>query len=230
MIHFRVPFRKKKEKKLTRVESSIEYIFRKLDEVRKQREEEKTISVIMGLGNDLKGDDGIGWYVVDKLEKMLGHKEDIHFIKTSVPENHITEVKNFSPDILIIIDSADFKGKPGDIRLIGEDEVVHMIGGTHTTPVTLFLKLLLEDSELPPPKIVFVGVQCKQREFGAPMSREVKKAGDRIAKLIEKFYEGKLPEEDIEKEMRTLTNRNPLTRISGVLERVAEAGREKEKE
>ncbi|NIO21366.1 MAG: hydrogenase maturation protease [Candidatus Aenigmarchaeota archaeon] len=224
---FRIPFRKKKKKPPVRKGSSIEYIFRKMSEAKEDLGEDKPRSVIMGIGNDLKGDDGIGWYVVDILEKKLGYKEDIHFIKTSVPENHVSEVKDFFPGVLIIVDSADFKGSPGNVRLIGEEEVVHNIGGTHTTPITLFMKLLIEDSDSPPPKIVFVGVQGKQAGFGMPLSKEVRKAGDRIAKLIERLYKGKILEEDIEKEIRLLTDRNPLTRAKKIIDKVTEAGEAK---
>ncbi|MCK4335289.1 MAG: hypothetical protein KAW40_01030, partial [Candidatus Aenigmarchaeota archaeon] len=41
---------------------------------------------ILGIGNDLKGDDGIGWYVVDKLRKELKKDENLLLVKTSVPE------------------------------------------------------------------------------------------------------------------------------------------------
>jgi|GEM_PF-185884 len=220
------PFRKReKGEKPVKEESSIKYIFEKLSESRMR--EEKVRSVVMGIGNDLKGDDGIGWYVVEKLSKNLGPRENIHFIKVSVPENHVSEVRDFLPGILIIIDSSDFKGNPGDVRLIGEDEIARTIGGTHATPVTLFLRLLLEDPESFMPKVVFVGVQKKRTDFGMPMSGEVKKAGDRIVKLIERLYRGGILEENIEREIELLTTRNPLKRMSKTIDRLIEAGKGK---
>jgi len=224
----KLPFgRRKEEKKPPKEDSSVKYIFKKLSEAKLKTEEREVRSVVMGIGNDLKGDDGIGWYVVEKLKRSLGQRENIHFIKASVPENHVSEVGDFSPDVLIMIDSADFKGSPGDVRLIGESEVVHTIGGTHATPITLFIKLLLEKSESFAPKIVFVGIQKKQTGFGTPMSSEVRKAGNRTAELIERLYRGKILEESIEKETELLTTKNPLKRISKIVEKLAEAGRGK---
>jgi len=219
------PFRKKEGKKPVKDESSVKYVFEKLSESRMK--EEKLRSVVMGIGNDLRGDDGIGWYVVEKLSKNLGPREDIHFIKVSVPENHVSEVRDFLPSVLIIIDSADFKGNPGDVRLIGEDEIARRVGGTHATPLTLFMRLLLEDPESFMPKIVFVGVQKRQTAFGTPMSGEVKKAGDRIVKLIERLYRGGVLEENVEREIDILTTNNPLKRISKAVDRLVEAGKGK---
>ena len=223
-----LPFRKGNKREHPDDESSIGYVFRKLDEVKRElEEEEKERYAVVGLGNDLKGDDGVGWYVVSKLEKTIGQKDDIYFIKTSVPEDHVSEVRDFSPDVVIIIDSADFNGSPGDIRLIGEGEVARTIGGTHTTPVTLFMNLLLKDFEHFAPRIVLIGIQRKQAEFGMPMSKEVKKSGDRIAKLIEKLYrEGMLG--GIEREVEIIASKNPLKRIGDIVEKIAEAGKGKE--
>lgn len=227
-MKLKFPFRKKKKKAVKR-ESQLELVFSRLSEAREKMEEEKVKSVIMGIGNDLKGDDGIGWYVVDRLEKGLGRKGNLHFIKTSVPENHVSEVRDFYPDVVIIIDSADFKGNPGEIRLIWEEDVAHTIGGTHTTPVTLFMRLLLEDSEHFMPKIVLVGIQKRQTAFGTPMSSEVKEAGERVTKLIEKLYKGKILEESIEREIKLLTSKNPLKRLPGVVDKLVKSGRGKKK-
>ncbi|NIP40017.1 MAG: hydrogenase maturation protease [Candidatus Aenigmarchaeota archaeon] len=223
---FRIPSRKKKEKKPVKEESSVKYVFEKLSEAR--MEKEKVKSVIMGVGNDLKGDDGIGWYVVEKLRKSLGERSDMHFIKVSVPENHVSEVRDLTPDVVIIIDSADFKGSPGDIRLIGEGEVSSKIGGTHSTPITLFMRLLLEGYDTSAPTIVLVGIQQKQTGFGMPMSSEVRKAGDRIVKLVKKLYRGGLLEENVEREIELLTTKNPLKRISKIVDKVREAGKGEE--
>jgi hydrogenase 3 maturation protease len=227
-MKLKLPFRKEKKKPVKR-ESQLELVFRRLSEARERMEEEKIKSVIMGVGNDLKGDDGIGWYVVDRLKRGLGRKANLRFIRASIPENHVSEVSNFYPDVVIIIDSADFKGRPGEIRLIGEEEVAETVGGTHTTPITLFLKLLIGYSESPPPKIVLVGIQKRQTSFGTPISADVRKAGEKVAKLIERLYRGKILEEAIESEIRMLTSRSPLKRLPGIVDRLVESGRAKEK-
>jgi hydrogenase 3 maturation protease len=135
----------------------------------------------MGIGNDLRGDDGVGWYVIDQLQKSLKSEGNL-FIKTSVPENHVYDIAKFSPDFLIMIDSTNFRGKPGEIRVIKEEEIKKPFISTHTTPPTIFIKLLKK--EIPKVKILFFGIQIKRRDFGKPMTKEVKESGDKLAKSI----------------------------------------------
>ena len=83
--------------------------------------------VILGVGNEMRGDDGIGVFLAGKLEKELGKPEGIMIIKTQVPENFITPIMEFRPGKIIILDSADFKGKPGEFRVIKEDEILQFL-------------------------------------------------------------------------------------------------------
>ncbi|MBN2043173.1 MAG: hydrogenase 3 maturation endopeptidase HyCI [Candidatus Aenigmarchaeota archaeon] len=136
---------------------------------------------VMGIGNDLKGDDGVGWYVIDKLKKILP-KENALLMKTSTPENHVKDIRDFCPGILIIVDSASFGGRPGQIRKIEEHEIQRIFYSTHTTPLTIFMKLLKQD--ILATKVIVIGIQKKQTEFGIPMSSGVKRSGDRIIKMI----------------------------------------------
>ncbi len=207
--------------------TSVAYIFKKLDELRERtKKEEEMRLVVLGVGNDLKGDDGIGWYVVDILKKSIGRKGDVHFIKTAVPENHISEIREFAPHLIIMVDAADFGGRPGDIRLIGENEIAGNVGGTHTAPLTLFMNLI-EDSLSLVPQIIVIGIQRKNTEFGMPISTDVKKAGNKIAKVIEKLYRGRLLQGELEEEIELLVTKNPLKKISDIIDKVTEAGKGK---
>lgn len=169
---------------------------------------------ILGIGNDLKGDDGIGWYVVDKLRKELKKDENLLFVKTSVPENHVKEISDFAPNMLIIIDSADFKKSPGEIKTIKGYQISESFISTHTTPLTLFLRLYQADQSFKKPSIL-IGIQRKSNEFGQPMSRPVKKAGDKLAKIILKLHRKGILDLSLEKELVYLSN--PFLKILGSL-------------
>ncbi|MCK4531571.1 MAG: hydrogenase maturation protease [Candidatus Aenigmarchaeota archaeon] len=160
---------------------------------------------ILGIGNDLKGDDGIGWYVVDKLRKELKKDENLLLVKTSVPENHVKEISDFTPNMLIIIDSADFKKSPGEIKTIKGYQISESFISTHTTPLTLFLRLYQADQSFKKP-FILIGIQRKSNEFGQPMSRPVKKAGDKLAKIILKLHGKGILDLSLEKELVYLSN------------------------
>jgi hydrogenase 3 maturation protease len=166
---------------------------------------------VLGIGNDLKGDDGIGWYVVDRLKKELGKEKNLLLVKTSVPENHVKEINDFAPTMLIIIDSADFKKSPGEIKSIKGYQVKESFVSTHTTPLTLFIRLYQADQPVKKP-FFLIGIQRKSNEFGQPMSPPVRKAGDRLAKIMSKLYEKNVLDLKLENEIEYLSN--PFKRIT----------------
>lgn len=153
---------------------------------------------VMGIGNDLKGDDGVGFHVVDELKKKIGKDPSVLLVKAGVPENHVREVKNFIPDLFLVIDSAEFRGKPGETRIIKEEEIQKIFFSSHTTPLTIFTKLLR--NELPSVKIVIFGIQKLHTRFGLSLSRDVRKSGTRLASVISDLYKKK-EIQNIEKEV-----------------------------
>ncbi len=173
-----------------------------MPEIKKLFEKYENISMetefrfaVLGIGNDLKGDDGIGWYVIDKLKNILP-KDNVLLMKTATPENHVKEIREFFPSILIIVDSASFGGSPGQIRKIEEHEIQRIFYSTHTTPLTIFMKLLKQD--LPSTRIVVLGIQKKQTMFGIPMLSDVKKSGDKIIKMICDLHNSKTMEKGLD--------------------------------
>lgn len=80
----------------------------------------KKITVI-GIGNVLMGDDGIGIVLLNRL-KAKRELADIEFIETGTGGmtflHHLATAER-----VLIIDSGNFEGKPGDFRLFTPDEV-----------------------------------------------------------------------------------------------------------
>ena len=184
----------------------IENIFRDFS----FEKEENPRFAVLGIGNDLKGDDGVGWYVVDKLSREFGKDENLLLLKTSVPENHVKEIADFAPKMLIIVDAADFGKRPGAIKIIKGYQIKESFVSTHTTPLTLFLRLYQADQPVKKP-LTIIGIQKKSNEFGQPMSREVRKSGDIVAKIISKLYKKGVLDLSLEKEIEYALN--PFKRI-----------------
>ncbi len=141
-------------------------------------------AVIIGVGNELKADDGIGLQVAKDLQNDLAGKDTL-VIPAEVPENHIQPIAKFRPELLVLIDTADFKGKAGEVRAIKDDEISKVFTNTHSVPLILFLETIKKQS--PKTRTIFIGIQPKQLAFGKPMSPEVKKAGRTAADAIRKI-------------------------------------------
>ncbi|MCX6817633.1 MAG: hydrogenase 3 maturation endopeptidase HyCI [Candidatus Aenigmarchaeota archaeon] len=173
-----------------------------INEIYRQFKEEKLRKerfAILGVGNDLKGDDGVGPYVAEKLKKLIGKDEYFLFIKTAMPEDHVRELKAFTPTLLIIVDAADFGKRPGSLKVIRDYEISDTALSTHITPLSIFLRLYNADQPVKNP-VTIIGIQKKSNEFGQPLGSEARVAGDKVAEIINDLYRKKLLGTMLEKE------------------------------
>jgi hydrogenase 3 maturation protease len=147
-------------------------------------------AVVVGVGNELKADDGIGIRVAKQLQADGLAGKDILVIPAEVPENYIQPIAKFRPELLILIDTADFQGKAGDVRAIRDDEVSKVFANTHSIPLVLFLEAIKKQA--PKTRTVFIGIQPKTLQFGKPMSPEVRSAGRKAADAVRKIVTGEV--------------------------------------
>ncbi|MBN1383730.1 MAG: hydrogenase maturation peptidase HycI [Elusimicrobia bacterium] len=134
--------------------------------------------LILGIGNSLKGDDGLGSEVIKRLHGKTPHM----LLDTgSAPENYTKKIKELSPDTVVIVDAAELGASPGTIRIIDEKEITSGFFTTHNTPLNMFVDYIKMESEM---KVIFIGVQPKSMKFGEEISAPVDKA---IENLIEEF-------------------------------------------
>jgi hydrogenase 3 maturation protease len=139
----------------------------------------------MGIGNELKADDGIGLRVAKELQKDGLQNKETMIIPADVPENWIQPIAKFRPELLVLVDTADFRGKAGEIRAIKDDEISKVFTNTHSVPLILFLEAIKK--QVPKTRTIFIGIQPKTMDFGKPMSREVRLAGNKAMDAIKKI-------------------------------------------
>lgn len=100
-------------------------------------------TAIIGIGNELNGDDAAGVLIVKNLKSQLPPSDEIMLIEGSIaPENYIGAIRNFRPDWIWVIDAAQLESNPGDVELIDLDLVEGIGSNTHRLPPTLFLSYL----------------------------------------------------------------------------------------
>ena len=94
---------------------------------------------ILGIGSELRGDDGAGILVVEKLQKSLSKLKKRPAVKIFVggtaPENLTGEIKRYKPSHIIIVDTADFKERPGTVIILAPGDVGSGVSfSTHKMP------------------------------------------------------------------------------------------------
>jgi hydrogenase 3 maturation protease len=148
--------------------------------------------VIMGIGNELKGDDAIGIYVVKKLMRHFNKDGEIINIKNlylinagTVPDFFTDILKEIKPTHILIVDCALMDKEVGEVKIIKEDEIINYSFSTHTLPLSIIVKYLKKFINA---EIIILGIQPKIIDF-CPISEEVKLSGDKLVEMLIKIVE-----------------------------------------
>lgn len=139
--------------------------------------------VLLGLGNPLGRDDGVGFYVARALQGS-----EWLAIPTSTLENVWGMVEKAQPEKLLIVDAAEMGLPPGSVRRLPLQKGAEMVGSTHGLPLSFFLPLVRTKD------IVLIGIQPKEYGVGEGLSPEVRAAADFLVRLLQEGNEGEIPE------------------------------------
>lgn len=125
--------------------------------------------LLLGVGNPERGDDGIGLYIIEKVNTR--HKLNCG----PVPENFTGKIRKAGPEKILIIDAVDFGGKPGETLLAEAERAEGLTLTTHSLPLSFLCKMLPES------KIYILGIQPESFE---KMTEKVKSSADSIVKQL----------------------------------------------
>lgn len=136
-------------------------------------------TVIVGIGNALKGDDGFGPLVCQKLQNAKVSAEVID--AGTVPENYIQPIVKKAAQNLIIIDAIDFHAPPGTIDIFRPEQLNSFALSTHTLSPHLFTEMVSRNIEV---DVHFVGIQPEHTRLGDSMSPQVCKAAQQLVQIL----------------------------------------------
>lgn len=140
---------------------------------------------IIGLGNPLRKDDGIGIILLQKLiENKKKLPKNIEFVDGGTSGiSLLHQLALF--DIVYIIDAVDFGKNPGDLKLFRPEEIMKKYNLSISTHEIDFSKILeISEALKQKPEIFIFGIQPKNMDYGQTISSEIKEKIDVIAKTI----------------------------------------------
>ncbi len=149
--------------------------------------------VIIGVGNVLRADDGLGPYVVSLIREKIKHLENVELIDCGTGG---MEVANYMQGVskAIIVDAIQMGKKPGEIyyfkintRIFREKrEVLDLVQSVSVHEIGLKEAIVLGEILGDPPKeIVVVGCEPKDiNSFRIGLSSEVEKAVPKIVEIV----------------------------------------------
>lgn len=134
--------------------------------------------LILGVGNTLKADDGVGPAVCEGLKPILpGQVID----GGTAPENYLQKILDFGPKLMLIIDAMDFGGKAGAIRLFEPDELGGAFSSTHALNPRTFMDIIAGQCGA---EIVYIGIQPGDLMMGGGMTSAMAAAAGECIRVI----------------------------------------------
>jgi hydrogenase 3 maturation protease len=137
-------------------------------------------SLVVGVGNPLRGDDGLG---PELVRRMTGRASFPLIDAGEVPEDFLEPIVGRRPQRLLIVDAVNLGAAPGDAALLQPGQLASRAPvSTHTAPLHLFIRYLEE--RLPGLDLRILGVQPRSTGFGQPLSPEVERTLESIAGIL----------------------------------------------
>lgn len=137
--------------------------------------------VIIGIGNPLRGDDGFGPALINRIKSKIS---SVCFDVGSAPENYLGKIITENPDTLLIVDAAHLGLTPGAYSVLGAADLQSSGLSTHDFAPNLFLHYL--QAQLTGTRIHFLGVQPQNIRLGEKLSTPVKRTLARLTNEIVK--------------------------------------------
>ena len=133
--------------------------------------------LLLGVGNDIRGDDAVGELVAREFEKEGWKSVDCG----SIPENYITTIDKGKYDTIVIVDAASMGIEPGDIRIVPRNNLGVFTMSTHALPLSLVMDFLEEKTK----EVILIGIQPKEMKLKEGITEEIEKAKERLLGLLE---------------------------------------------
>ena len=154
----------------------------------KNRLKEATRIAVLGVGSELRGDDGAGIKVAQELKESFkehsGHSAVEVFLGGTAPENLTGAIKRFNPSHLIIIDSADFRSRPGGMKILEPEDIGGLSFSTHRMPIKMLAEYLCQSINC---QVIIIGLKPRSIDFGKSLSKEVARSVKVLSTIIQQI-------------------------------------------
>ncbi len=140
--------------------------------------------VLAGIGNPIRTDDDIGLKIIQKLQGKL--PENVLLIEAeTVPESYLSEIVEFEPTNVLLIDAAFLGLHIGEARLVDAEEIADFSAiTTHLLPLRIFCDYIKQATGA---KIALLLVEPKCMEFGEGLTVEIQAAAEKYAEILDQL-------------------------------------------
>lgn len=138
--------------------------------------------IVLGVGNELKSDDGVGPFIIKKLKQENIENKNLLFIDgKTVPENFTGKIRKEKPTHLIIVDACLMDLQPGEMQIVNKYEFANIGISTHSMSLSFFVRYLEKDTDF---GIIFVGIEPETMDWGERPTPKVEKAANEFIEIL----------------------------------------------
>ncbi|MHC4572676.1 MAG: hydrogenase 3 maturation endopeptidase HyCI [Planctomycetota bacterium] len=142
-----------------------------------------TKTLIVGIGNPLRGDDGAGPLICEQLRHAAASADLID--AGTVPENYIEPIIKKAPHNLVVIDAVNFGAAPGAARIFKPEQLSSISFSTHSPSPRLFIEMITEAIKA---DVYFIGIQPAHTRLGQPLSGQVSDTVELLTEVLMEIF------------------------------------------
>ena len=162
-------------------------------ERRRQAERRPQRVALVGVGHELRGDDAAGLAVARRARPWAGERLLV-LEGGPAPENVTGVLRRFAPQLVLLVDAAEFGAEAGAVRWLTPDMVEGLSATTHTMPLSMLATYLEQELNC---RVYLVGIQPGQNGIDQPLSAAVEKAVGAVSAGLGAVF-GRLSDVDVD--------------------------------
>jgi hydrogenase 3 maturation protease len=138
---------------------------------------------VVGIGQELNGDDAAGVRVAQALLKRQRAGSSIAprpalfsllvVEAAHAPENCIGAIRRFAPALVVLVDAAEMGDPPGTIRWLDWRDADGLDASTHALSASMLARYLIAELFC---EVAVIGIQPQDTSLGVPVSLPVRRA------------------------------------------------------
>jgi hydrogenase maturation protease len=139
-------------------------------------------AAIVGVGHELRGDDAAGLLAARALTPVLAGQPNLLVLEGGpAPENLTGALRRFQPDIVLLLDAAQFDAPPGTVRWLDWRAAAGFGASTHAGSLNLVGQYLSAELDC---QVALLGIQLGGDVLGAPLTPAVAAAVSALAHAL----------------------------------------------
>ena len=141
--------------------------------------------VVVGIGNPLRGDDGVGSLVARHLwrAQLRERRPSLRVIDAEeIPEAFLGPITHPAPDTVVLVVAVNMGAVPGTTALLEMEDVAGREAFTHSAPLTLLARFITCETGA---DVFLIGIQPGHRRLGNPSSPGVSAAAVSLAEILD---------------------------------------------